>query len=250
MTSGGLFQECVTEIVEHQASQLGTEEFGVIPNSAQQQALYYCLDHDDRLIEGMNCFNVCTCCGLSFSGKLWWSRILGTGFKPEQLENLSVSWDAFTKKESASKNTKYHWRCLVEWRQLKQAMQAEADAKIEMGPASRMWDHMCLTFGCCWEKWPIIGCGAGFVPYKKGPSMAVEMEFEKDKFMSVLTERPPTMIDEALKATKIISYQQIAKTLDFVKLFNWLSNVFPMDPEFAYSQSNGGWATNRQRRSG
>ena len=112
---------------------------------------------------------------------------------------------------------------------------------MEMGPASKMWDHMMLTFGCCWEKWPIIGCGAGFTPYKKGPSMVVEMEVERDTFMSVLAEMPPIMIDEALKATKIISYKQIAKTLDFVKLFNWLSNVFPMDPEFAYSQSNGGW---------
>ena len=58
------------------------------------------------------------------------------------------------------------------------------------------------------------------------------MELDDDHHMSIIAERPPTPIDDAFKATKAMAYREVVKNLDLVKLYNWLSNAYPMDKEY------------------
>ena len=95
-----------------------------------------------------------------------------------------------------------------------------------------MWNHMTKEFGDEWEKWPIAGCGAGFPAFKRGPSMVLVMEIDAGEYMSIVAERPPELIDQAFKATRAMAYHEVMKHLDLVKLYNWLSNVYPMDKEY------------------
>ena len=55
---------------------------------------------------------------------------------------------------------------------------------------------------------------------------------DDDHHMSIIAERPPTPIDDAFKATKAMAYREVVKNLDLVKLYNWLSNAYPMDKEY------------------
>ena len=68
------------------------------------------MDHEDELIEGVSCFNLCTACGLAFPLKLWWIRAQGTGFYEKDLANMEAPYTAFMQRASNAK-TKYHWRC-------------------------------------------------------------------------------------------------------------------------------------------
>ena len=92
-------------------------------------------------------------------------------------------------------------------------METERDVKKVDGFATKMWNHMVKEFGEDWREWPIVGCGARFMPYKYGPSMVLVMEVNEGEFVSVLAERPPTLIDEAFKATRVISYRQVMEHL-------------------------------------
>ena len=58
------------------------------------------------------------------------------------------------------------------------------------------------------------------------------MELDTDHHMSIIAERPPTTIDQAFKATRAMAAKDVLKNLDLVKLYNWLSNSYPMDKEY------------------
>ena len=55
---------------------------------------------------------------------------------------------------------------------------------------------------------------------------------DTDHHMSIIAERPPTTIDQAFKATRAMAAKEVLKNLDLVKLYNWLSNSYPMDKEY------------------
>ena len=65
-------------------------------------------------------------------------------------------------------------------------MLAELEAKKTDGSAIKMWDHMMLTFGNDWKEWPMVGCGAGFAPFRNGPSMLLEMEVNENEFVGIV----------------------------------------------------------------
>ena len=50
-------------------------------------------------------------------------------------------------------------------------LDVEKEGKKIDGFATEMWNDMTKEFGDEWEKWPIVGCNAGFSAYKRGPSM-------------------------------------------------------------------------------
>ena len=65
------------------------------------------------------------------------------------------------------------------------------------------------------------------------------MEIDAGDYMSIIAERPPDMIDQAFKATRAMAYKEVTKHLDLVKLYNWLSKVYPMDKEYAAKNALG-----------
>ena len=190
------------------------------------------MDYEDALWEGAGCFNMCSKCGRAFGGKYWWDRDKGTAFSDSALSHLDQSLEAFTAKTSKKSAGACHWRCLVEWAQLEQAKNAELHNKKKDGNANRMWDHMSKEFGENWRDWPVVGCGTGFAPWKKGPSMVLVMETEKNKHMSIIAERPPTEVAQAFKRTRAMAAKEVLGNLDLTKLYNMLSNSYPMDKEF------------------
>ena len=146
MTSQTAYYDCVYKVIENLEGQTGVEEWGIISGSKEQHQLVACLDFDDQLYPGAGCFNLCTGCGRSFGSKLWWDRDKGTGFAASKLQHLEVSDEAFTQKLSKAASGKCHWRCLVEWIQLKQMKESEEENKRKDGFATQMWDHMTKEF--------------------------------------------------------------------------------------------------------
>ena len=109
---------------------------------------------------------------------------------------------------------------------------AELDLKRTDGCATKMWSHMTKEFGENWRDWPVVGCGKGFSPWKNGPSMVLVMEVEDNKHMNIIAERPPTEVSQAFKNTRAMAAKEVLVNLDLVRLYNMLSNSYPMDKEF------------------
>ena len=62
------------------------------------------------------------------------------------------------------------------------------------------------------EKFPHIGCGATYVPYKKGPSMVCEIQLRQQggqEWEAFLAAHTPTALDDQLKK---LSYDALSKT--------------------------------------
>merc|ERR1712086_396092 len=220
-TASTAFNDSLFEIAKLSECTLGTEENGIVPGSKEQSALYHVLDNEDQIVQGVGLFNCCTFCGLAFSGKLWWNKDEGTGHDPARFsepgnEMFVTIEDAFTQKPSNSKSKSAYYRCLLEWRQLEQAMNAEKRLGKTNGCATQMWDNMVAGFGEDWRKWPIKGCGAGFKPYSNGPSMILEMEVDEGQHLSLLAERPPDILNHAFKEAKLVAWNELKKEARFV----------------------------------
>ena len=240
-TASTAFNDSLGEIAKLSACSLGVEDNGIVPGSKEQSALYNVLDNEDQIVQGVGLFNCCTHCGLAYSGKLWWNKDEGTGYDPTRFndpgsELFVTNEEAFTAKPSNSRSKSPYYRCLLEWRQLEQAKDAETRLGRTNGCATQMWDSMVAGFGEDWKKWPIKGCGRAFTPYSNGPSMILEMEVEEGHHVSLLAERPPDIINHAFKEAKLMAWNELKKearfTINFAEMFDWLSNTFPMDKEF------------------
>ena len=114
---------------------------------------------------------------------------------------------------------------------------AEVEIKRTDGCATKMWNHMKKEFGDDWRDWPVVGCGKGFSPWKNGPSMVLVMEVEDDTHLSIIAERPPMSVDQAFKNTRAMAAKDVLENLDLVRLYNMLSNSYPMDKEFMDTDS-------------
>ena len=95
-----------------------------------------------------------------------------------------------------------------------------------------MWNHMKRTFGEDWRQWPIPGCGAGFSPWKNGPSMVLVM-CVGGEWISIQAERPPTVIEDAFKNMQLMNFAQVEQNIRLDLLWDWLPNAYPMDPKYA-----------------
>ena len=82
--------------------------------------------------------------------------------------------------------------------------------------------------------WPKVGCGAQFSPWKKGASMVVEIKQEDGSWDSVVAERLPSELDDAIKGHHA-AYYMAQKDLTPEELLDVLPMAFPMThahPEF------------------
>eukprot|EP00974_Lingulodinium_polyedra_P046601 4465442-Lingulodinium_polyedra.AAC.1 len=49
------------------------------------------------------------------------------------------------------------------------------------------------------ERWPHVGCGCNFIPWKKGASMVVEIQTQAGEWLSFMADRLPSQLDDAIK---------------------------------------------------
>ena len=161
------YWETAEEVIDNIGMyQTGVDEYGLAPGSKEQMQLLAVLDYNDEIFNGAHLFNMCTNCGLAFGGKLWWNRDVGTHYSGLQLMHLGINEEAFKKKVSKKKSGKSYYRCLCEWGELKECV--ESEKMMGNGTwAQEVWSHNVKAFGDDWTRWPIPGCGKGFIPYKK-----------------------------------------------------------------------------------
>ena len=63
----------------------------------------------------------------------------------------------------------------------------------------RLVDQMASNFGEDPSMWPDVGCGAKFLPEKKGASMVVELQMAGGSCEAFFSERSLQKIDDAIK---------------------------------------------------
>ena len=77
------------------------------------------------------------------------------------------------------------------------------------------------------SKWPPIGCGSKFVPWKRGPSMVAELLMDDGKWASFLCERPPNKLLDAI-FEKRLAFYEAAGRLQPEHFFQMIPITFPM----------------------
>ena len=240
-TANKVYWAAVDKTIENGSYETGVESFGLVAGSTEQRQVLAVLDYADQLFQGACCFNMCTKCGLAYGARLWWDRSIGTAHEGSKLFHLEAPLEAFAQKDSKAKSGKYHWRCLVEWEALRKAKDIEIDQKKDAtSSAQTMWNNMVDEFGHEVKNWPVLGCGAGFAPYKNGPSMVLVMQVGEDEYMSIPACRPPPAIDDAFKACHLLCYKALIHHLDLVKLWRFLPNAHPLDKEYFVESGFGG----------
>ena len=124
--------------------------------------------------------NVCAC-GLSYPAKLW-----------------------------TKKGTKWKFKCRVDWSAL--ALAALQESEKGEPPVLNKWvKRLRAKFGDDISKWPQIGCGANFYPFRNGYSMVVELRIQGDHWEAIAADRVPEILDNAIKAHQYEFYLQFRR---------------------------------------
>ena len=163
---------------------------------------------------------------MSIPAKCWWDKDVGTHYREERLKDLETyHWKA--------KEGKYGWKCLVEWEMLFKTMNDELDTQGRAdGPARGVYMQMQNEWGHDHnEDWPIVGCGCGFRPYSDGPSMTLNVKMDENEYDNIMSERLPTVLDDAFKAARHMTTSELCDGLDAVAVYKWLPIAFPQNFE-------------------
>ena len=86
------------------------------------------------------------------------------------------------------------------------------EATDHPGGAADLWYRELLAEFGSMDKFPHIGCGAQFVPWKRGPSMVCEIQLGTgggEKWEAFLAEQTPQALDDQLKK---LSYDALTAT--------------------------------------
>ena len=95
-------------------------------------------------------------------------------------------------------------------------------------PSCRRWnENLNKKFGSR-ELWPIIGCGARFFPWKRGPSMVAELRLDDGTWASFLCERPPAKLLDAI-FHKMLAFYEAAGRLSAKEILEIVPITFPRD---------------------
>eukprot|EP00974_Lingulodinium_polyedra_P114315 11067495-Lingulodinium_polyedra.AAC.1 len=79
----------------------------------------------------------------------------------------------------------------------------EEAAKRPDDPVLQGWIRdLTTTWGSDIKRWPQVGCGSNFYPWKKGASMVVEIQTQAGEWMSFMSDRLPSQLDDAIKGVK------------------------------------------------
>ena len=165
-------------------------ETAVERGTEEQVKVLKALDYGDNLCHGWRRFYVCKAkngagqyCGFAYPSKLWFQKGRKTG------------------KTSAERLDPGNWKfmCMCMWEYL------EEEALDRPGsPAAEWFAEMQKEYGEKVTDFPHIGCGANYVPWKRGPSMVCEilMKQEGDVWEAFLADHTPVALDDQLKKLK------------------------------------------------
>ena len=233
-----VFWTATEELAKAQEITLG-KEFGVKPKSQEQRILQQKLDYEDRLLQNVGLFNMCPHCGLAFPALLWHECTRGTMFIKEdfarnanELASEFLHWQSNAPKIGSRK---FGWKCLCEWGYLAKYKEDREELCKREGldmPESMMkiWNNMVKNFGDDWHKWPLFGCGRGFIAYSAGPSMCMNVQL-KHESKSIACMRPPDLIREAFEELKLAELSKVLTKVGFDNLFLIFSLAFPVHDE-------------------
>ena len=162
---------------------------------AEQTRYLKALDYGDVICEGWRRFFVCKAggsgnyCGYAFPAKLWLQK--GRTASPNPTERLMPGNWQFT--------------CCCMWEYL----QEEAVDHPESA-ADQWFQDMLQTYGEI-GKFPHVGCGANYVPWRRGPSMVCEIQFTQGsgQWEAFLADHTPQALDDQLKK---LTYDALSNT--------------------------------------
>ena len=100
----------------------------------------------------------------------------------------------------------WQFSCCCRWEYLQE------ESIDHPGSAADKWfKDMQATYSEDLQKFPHIGCGSTYVPYKKGPSMVCEIQLRQSggqQWEAFLADHTPQALDDQLKK---VSYDALSK---------------------------------------
>ncbi len=170
------------------------------------------LDYGDSICKGWRRFYVCKAggkgnyCGLAFPSKLWFQTGRVTAVDPSE-RLLPGNW-------------KYKCMCMWEY------LQEEA-ADHPGSPADEWFADMLKTYGKV-SQFPHVGCGANFVPWKRGPSMVCEVQMRGASWEAFLAAFTPQALDDQLKKVSYMALSEAFGKMSPETMFKAIPMTMPM----------------------
>lgn len=197
-----------TELAYEEAHEYQTA-IGVGSQSEQTKYLK-ALDYGDNICYGWRRFYVCKAggqgqrCGLAFPSKLWFQK--GRVSSVNRAERLMPG--------------NWQFKCCCMWEYLQEEAADHPDT-----PADKWFKDMLAEYGDV-KNFPHIGCGANYVPYKRGPSMVCEilMHDGNGRWEAFLADHTPEALDDQLKK---ISYEKLSEAFGTISP-EFLLRAIPM----------------------
>ena len=93
--------------------------------------------------------------------------------------------------------SRWKWVCSVDWSALVTAAEQQPTEQL-VGWVKDLTER----YGDDCARWPSIGCGANFKPWKKGHSMVVELRLSDGTWTAFISDRIPSELDDAIKGKK------------------------------------------------
>ena len=90
----------------------------------------------------------------------------------------------------------------------------------------KIWDNMVQNYGDDWHAWPIFGCGRGFIAYRAGPSMCLNVNLTENS-KSIACVRPPELIRQAFDELKLGQLSLVIAKVGLSNLFVIFLLLFP-----------------------
>ncbi len=78
-----------------------------------------------------------------------------------------------------------------------------------------------------WNRWPPIGCGAKFFPWRRGASMVAELQMDDGHWEAFMADRLPTELDDAIKKCRA-DFVKASKMMDETEVQALMPMSFPM----------------------
>ena len=178
------------------------------------------LDYGDVLCEGWRRFYCCKAggagnhCGLAYPSKLWLQE--GRKASLNKAERLMPG------------NWKY--KCCCMWEYLEEEAHDHPDS-----PAARWFNDMLAAHGSVSE-FPHVGCGANYVPWKRGASMVCEIQLRNSSWEAFLADHTPPALDDQFKKIRYDALTQAFSALTP----EFMMSAIPMTMPMTYLKVEGG----------
>lgn len=140
-------------------------------------------------------------CGLAFPSKLWLQKGRKAAKDPTY-RTMPGNWQFY---------------CCCAWEYL---MEEASDRPCSA--AADWYYSMCEDYRGDYKKFPHVGCGATFRPWKRGPSMVCEIQMNGKVWEAFLADITPQALDDQLKK---VSYNVLSASFKLVTPMDMLKAI-------------------------